>query len=189
VIQDGVSQEESHEDEHHEDEHEHHDEAHHEDEHHEASHSHSHGGLDPHTWLSPKVMSELAGILAEKLMVQDTPEAQTFIAKLTALDTDFSTRLQNCSTTELVTSHEAFGYLARDYRLVQVPVSGIEPSAEPAASDVADIITLIKEKNIPTIFTESLVSPKFTDTIKAETGVQTLELHALETLTPEEARA
>lgn len=185
IIKDGVSEETNHEEEHSE---EHHEEEHQEEEN-SAEDSHSHGGLDPHTWLSPKVMSELAKILAEKLGVQAHPEAQNFIKNLENLDTQFASKLQNCSSKELVTSHEAFGYLARDYGLVQVPVAGIEPDMEPAASDIAKIITLIQEKNIQTIFTESLVSTKFTDTITAETGVQTLELHALETLTPEDVTA
>ncbi len=112
VIKDGVSKETTHEEEHseehHEEEHEHHEDEHHEEEHHEDSHSHSHGGLDPHTWLSPKVMSELAKILAEKLEVQENPQAQNFIKNLENLDIQFASKLQNCSSKELVTSHEAF---------------------------------------------------------------------------------
>ena len=100
VIKDGVSKETTHEEEH--------SEEHHEEEHHEDSHSHSHGGLDPHTWLSPKVMSELAKILAEKLEVQENPQAQNFIKNLENLDIQFASKLQNCSSKELVTSHEAF---------------------------------------------------------------------------------
>lgn len=186
IIKDGVSEDTAHEEEHND---EHNTQEGHEENEHQDEDSHSHGGIDPHTWLSPKVMSELAKILAEKLGVQANPEAENFIKNLENLDTQFASKLKNCRSKELVTSHEAFGYLARDYGLVQVPVAGIEPDMEPAASDVAKIITLIKEKNIKTIFTESLVSAKFTDTIRAETEVQTLELHALETLTPEEVAA
>lgn len=78
-------------------------------------------------------------------------------------------QLANCTSKDLVTSHEAFGYLARDYGLIQIPVAGIEADMEPSASDIAKIIELIREKQIETIFTETLVSPKFTDTIMAET--------------------
>ena len=112
VIKDGVSKETTHEEEHseehHEEEYEHHEDEYHEEEHHEDSHSHSHGGLDPHTWLSPKVMSVLAKILAEKLEVQENPQAQNFIKNLENLDIQFASKLQNCSSKDLVTSHEAF---------------------------------------------------------------------------------
>lgn len=163
-------------------------EEHHEDEHH-AEEWHDHGPTDPHTWLSPKVMVELATLLAIELKVSETETAKKFIADLTALDTKYTDTLKLCKRKELVTSHEAFAYLARDYGLTQIAVSGIEPDMEPSAQDIARVIEVVKAKRVTTIFTEPLVSPKFTDTIARETGVKNAELHPLETLTPEEEKA
>ena len=43
--------------------------------------------------------------------------------------------LADCARREIVTSHAAFGYLARRYRLTQVPVMGLSPEAEPSPAD------------------------------------------------------
>lgn len=40
---------------------------------------------------------------------------------------------------------------------------------EPSAQDIARVIELIKENKVGTIFTEPLVSSRFTDTITKET--------------------
>lgn len=172
----------------HEEEEEHHADEHHDEEHHEEE-GHDHGPADPHTWLSPKVMVELATLLASELKVSETETAKTFIAQLKALDTKFSDTLKLCKRKELVTSHEAFAYLARDYGLTQMAVAGIEPDMEPSAQDIARVIEVVKSKKVTTIFTEPLVSAKFTDTISRETGAKNAELHPLETLTPEEEKA
>ncbi len=159
----------------------------HEEEHHEDEHGH--GSVDPHTWLSPKMMVELASLLSTELKVNETAGAKIFIGELKALDTKFADTLKLCKRKELVTSHEAFAYLARDYGLVQVAVAGIEPDMEPSAADIARVIEVIKDKKVTTIFTEPLVSAKFSDTISRETGVKNAELHPLETLTPDEETA
>jgi zinc transport system substrate-binding protein len=166
----------------------HEEEEHHEEEHHEEE-GHNHGPTDPHTWLSPKVMVELATILSTDLKVNDTETAKKFIADLTALDAKYTETLKLCKRKELVTSHEAFAYLARDYGLTQVAVAGIEPDMEPSAADIARVIEVVKDKKVTTLFTEPLVSPKFTDTIARETGAKNAELHPLETLTIDEEKA
>lgn len=158
----------------------------------EATHKwewHNHGPVDPHTWLSPKVMVQLAILLATELRVSETETAKKFIAELKTLDTKYTETLKLCKKKELVTSHEAFAYLARDYRLTQIPVAGVEPDMEPSAQDVARIIDTTRKEKITTIFTEPLVSAKFTDTIARETGVNSAELHPVETLTPDEEKA
>ena len=160
----------------------------HEEEHHEEE-GHDHGSTDPHTWLSPKVMVELATLLSTELKISETAGAKNFIGELKALDTKYADTLKLCKRKELVTSHEAFAYLARDYGLLQVAVAGIEPDMEPSAADIARVIEVVKDKKVTTIFTEPLVSAKFSDTISRETGVKNAELHPLETLTPEEETA
>jgi zinc transport system substrate-binding protein len=165
-----------------------HHEEHHDEEHHEEK-GHNHGPTDPHTWLSPKVMVELATILSTDLKVNDTETAKKFIADLTALDAKYTETLKLCKRKELVTSHEAFAYLARDYVLTQVAVAGIEPDMEPSAADIARVIEVVKDKKVTTLFTEPFVSPKFTDTIARETGAKNAELHPLETLTIDEEKA
>ena len=85
-----------------------------------------------------------------------------------------------------MTSHAAFGYLADDYNLHQVPISGLSPDAEPSPKQLADISNFVKKNKVQYIFFESLVSPKLSETIATETGTKTMVLDPIEGITPED---
>ena len=84
---------------------------------------------DPHIWLDPVRFSGTVERIADAL---GRPEgASGTVADLRKLDRDFARGLSRCPRREIVTAHEAFGYLARRYRLEQVAITGISPEAEP----------------------------------------------------------
>jgi zinc transport system substrate-binding protein len=85
-----------------------------------------------------------------------------------------------------VTSHAAFGYLAARYRLDQIPITGLDPEAEPSPRKLAQLARLVRRERIPTVFFETLVSPKLARTLAREAGVRTAVLDPLEGLTPGE---
>jgi zinc transport system substrate-binding protein len=195
--------EEAHKSEHtHEDgdhaheEHAHEDEGHTHDEHGdhgESGHDHHHGGLDPHVWLSPALaIQEVRNI--EKGLSEAAPEykdqfkanADAYVAELETLDMDFATALKDSKRKDFITQHAAFGYLAKQYGLTQVPIAGLSPDQEPSPSRMADIIKFAKEHNVKTIFFETLVSSKVADTIAAELGANTAVLNPIEGLSEEE---
>jgi zinc transport system substrate-binding protein len=200
--------EEAHADEHaeeHTDEHA--DEAH-ADEHAEEAHAdepasehtegdgHDHGEFDPHTWLSPRSAIQMASNLLEGLKQADPAHAdeyernfETLEAELVGLDEAYSDRLSKAANKEMVVSHQAFGYLARDYGLAQMPIMGITPDGEPTAQDLKNISDFVKEHNVTYIFTEALVSDELAKTLANDLGVETLPLHPLEGLTEAEQAA
>ena len=106
-----------------------------------------------------------------------------------ALDREYRTGLADCRRDDIVTSHEAFGYLADRYGLHQVAISGISPEAEPTPRDLQHVIEVIRSTGATTVFTEPLVSPKLADTVASETGGTTAVLDPLEGLTSEEEGA
>ena len=57
--------------------------------------------------------------------------ARAFQARLAALDGEFRTGLAPLRQPTIVTSHNAFGYLAQRYGLSQVGITGLSPEAEP----------------------------------------------------------
>lgn len=147
---------------------------------------HDHGNIDPHTWLSPKTYLQMAEVLSQELEKKWYNTNTKILENLKTLDTNYETVLKNCTQKEIVTSHDAFWYLARDYGFQTHPIFGISPEEEPSAKDIADTIELIKTQKLTAIFTEEFVSPKFANTIKKETWVQVLTLHPLETLSNSE---
>lgn len=151
-------------------------------------------GDDPHVWLDPVNMMAITDAVRTRLSAVDPEHAATYAdnaaaltAKLTSLDKAFSSGLAQCSTAKIVTSHAAFGYLAKRYGLDQVPIVGLDPSNEPSLAQLADITTLVRRDKITTIFTEELVSPAIADTVAKATGAKTATLDPIEGLSDETA--
>lgn len=188
--------EEAHSEEEHDHDHEHGEHAHEEHSHDESGHVHNHGGLDPHVWLSPQLaIQEVRNI--EKGLSEVAPEykeqfkanADAYVTELEALDNEFTEGLKDSKRKDFITQHAAFGYLAKQYGLTQVPIAGLSPDQEPSPAQMADIVQFAKENNVKTIFFETLVSSKVADTIAKEIGAKTDVLNPIEGLTEEELAA
>ena len=150
--------------------------------------------LDPHVWLDPVLMQGIVREVQSALTKAD-PEgksayarnADAFIGELDALDGRYRDGLANCQRHLIVTAHEAFGYLAREYGLRQEGVAGLSPDAEPDPRRIAELTDLAERDGVTVIFTETLVSPRIADTLAREVGVRTDVLDPLEGLTAKEA--
>ena len=139
---------------------------------------------DPHVWLDPiryeKIVTRIGQALGRE------PEAASLAARLQKLDAEYRDGLANCDRHEIVTSHEAFAYLAQRYGLEQVPITGLSPEAEPQPADLARVVELVKDRGVTTVYYETLVSPRIADTVARGTGATTSVLDPIEGLTPEE---
>ncbi|MGH2730453.1 MAG: metal ABC transporter substrate-binding protein [Actinomycetota bacterium] len=143
--------------------------------------------VDPHVWLDPTIMASIAEQLAARLADIDSPPEETFLdnaeqlsKELAQLDDEFADGLASCLTREIVTSHEAFAYLAARYDLDQVGISGIDPEAEPTPERLAEVAQFVEEHDISTIFFEELGSSEIADTLARETGADVDVLATLE---------
>ncbi|MBC8078825.1 MAG: zinc ABC transporter substrate-binding protein [Gorillibacterium sp.] len=150
-------------------------------------------GLDPHVWLSPVLAQQEVSAIAAALIKADPAHkddfqknADAYIAKLKELDASYSEELKNIKRTEFVTQHASFGYLAKQYGLTQMPISGLSPEQEPSPDKMVDIIKFAKEHDVKTIFFETMVDPKIAETIAAEVKAKTDVLNPIEGLTDED---
>ncbi|MFD0670557.1 metal ABC transporter solute-binding protein, Zn/Mn family [Cohnella sp. GCM10027633] len=164
-----------------------------EEEHHEEGHDHSDLAFDPHTWVSPRSALAMALNVKDAYVAVDPDNKADYEAryaelngKLKALDEKFAQGLAPYAGRDIVVSHQAFGYLCRDYGLNQIAIMGLSPEAEPRAQDLLDISEHVKEHGIKTIFFEELVSDRLAKTLASEAGVETMVLSPLEGLTPEQ---
>lgn len=167
----------------------------HEDEHADEE-EHEHGGLDPHTWVSPKSALKLAENVKNSLIEVDAANQADYEKnydalkqKLEALDADYTAKLAQTASKDIVVSHQAFGYLARDYGLNQVAIMGLSADAEPRGQDLLNIAKFVKENNVKYIFFEELVSDQLAKTLADEADVDILVLNPLEGLTPDQEKA
>lgn len=152
--------------------------------------------VDPHTWVSPRSAIVMAKNIQDAFVKADPDnqaEYETRYAdlenRLTQLDAKFTEELSSYERRDIVVSHQAFGYLCRDYNLNQIAIMGLSPEAEPRAQDLLDIADFVKKNDIPYIFFEELVSEQLAQTLASEANVDTLVLNPLEGLTSEQEKA
>lgn len=146
-----------------------------------------HGGTDPHVWLDPVLMEQMATTVADTLAASDPDNARAYqdnaaqlTEELAALNTEWQEGTATCEIRTLVVSHEAFGYLADQYGFEQKGVSGLSPETEPSAAAIAELVDFVRNNGITTVYTETLVDPAVAETVAAEAGVQTATLDPLE---------
>lgn len=154
------------------------------------------GVVDPHLWLDPSLARAQVLAIAAGLEQADpagratyAENARTFVAHLDGLDQEFTAGLAACARREIVTSHAAFAYLARRYRLTQIPVMGLSPEAEPSPADLAAIVRTARRLKVTHVFFETLVSPRLAETLGRELGATALPLNPIEGVSPAEAAA
>jgi zinc transport system substrate-binding protein len=132
-------------------------------------------GFDPHVWVDPVTAAREAQNIEAKLEQIDPANGvsykanlASFLADLRGIDGAYRAGLAHCAQSKIITTHAAFGYLARSYNFTQYAISGLAPDAEPSAAKVKETVDLAKRENITTIFFESLVSPAVAQAIAAE---------------------
>jgi zinc transport system substrate-binding protein len=169
-------------------------EEHGHDEGEEEEHAEGEEAADPHFWLDPTRLADVGDALADQLAEIDPDGAETYEQnaaalreELEALDAEMTDGLTGCGVDTVVTSHDAFGYLADRYGFQVVGVTGLSPSTEPSADQLAEIADLVTERGVTTVYTETLVDPSVAETVADEAGVQTAVLDPLEGLTDESA--
>jgi zinc transport system substrate-binding protein len=158
--------------------------------HSEDQDGHDQSGLDPHVWLDPRNVASIAAAVTARLAEIDPAhrthfEANlaTLTAELTDLDHDIAHGLKTCARREFITSHAAFGYLARRYQLEQIAVSGLSPETEPSPARIAEVQEEARQHQITTIFYETLVSPAVAESIASDLGLRTDVLDPVEGIT------
>jgi zinc transport system substrate-binding protein len=140
---------------------------------------------DPHVWLDPLRYALIVERIGRAL--DDERVAAELVERLRGLDREFRRGLAHCERNEIVTSHEAFGYLAERYGLEQVAITGVSPEAEPTPGELRDVVDLVRARGVRTIYFETLVSPRIAETVARETGAAAAVLNPIEGLTEEEA--
>ncbi|GIW72855.1 MAG: manganese-binding lipoprotein MntA [Planctomycetota bacterium] len=127
------------------------------------------GTYDPHIWFDVGLWSEACGVLAAALQALDPAGAEAYRAGLRAYQHELAelqawVREQIATIPPrrrvLVTAHDAFGYFGRAYGIEVVGLQGISTVSEAGLADVARLVDLLVERELPAIFVESSVSDK-----------------------------
>lgn len=146
-------------------------------------------GNDPHFWLDPRRLAEVAVAFERQIADVDPSHARAYARNLASLQADlkhldasFQRGLSHCRVDTIVVSHDAFGYLGRRYGLQVVGINGLSPDAEPSPAHVRQLQDLIRSDGITTVFSERLASREFADSIANDVGIRTAVLDPIEGL-------
>ena len=161
--------------------------------HEEEDGHHHHGDHDPHIWLDPLRMIDMAKIIRDEL-IELYPEEKAVYeqgfeeleADLRDLDDDYQNVLEEKEDKHILVSHASFGYWEERYGIEQLSISGLSTENEPSQKQLTEIINQVEEQHLDYILFEQSGSSRVAKVIQKETGLEALTLHTLEVLTEDD---
>lgn len=132
------------------------------------------GGIDPHTWLSPKEALMQAKNVFDALCLADPDGSEYFELRFATLNltlTNLHQQYQSLASSDvsgIIVSHAAFGYVANDYGFEQYGVIGLSADEEPSASTLADLVTLMQNQSIYSVFVDPVYNQNYASILKTE---------------------
>ena len=137
------------------------------------------GKPNPHAWISPKRGMIYVDVIVDSLSELKPSEAESFKNngqiyknKIAKIDKDFSLFINNLEKNNryLVTCEGAFSYLTNDYGLKEAYLWPVNAESQITPKRMVRTISLVKNKNIPSVFCESTVSNESQMIVVSETG-------------------
>jgi zinc transport system substrate-binding protein len=151
--------------------------------------------IDPHIWLDPILVKQQVNNILQGLIKADpadreyfTANAQTYEAKLDALNSQIIKDSVNFKTKYFVTFHESFAYFAKRYNLTQIPIAG-PFEEEPTAGDIQKVVNAIHQYKLRYVGYESLENPAISQSISSQTNATLILMNPIEGLTAEQKAA
>jgi len=132
---------------------------------------------DPHVWLSPRHARRLSARI-EAALAQILPEARAdlatnrraLVAEIDAVDRELRDRLAPYRGGRFTVFHPAWGYLAREYGLVQVAIE--RDGKPPDAHALAELVARARADGVKVIFAQPHFDHASADLVAAEVGAR-----------------
>ena len=146
-----------------------------------------HGQFDPHIWLSLKEAKIQTENIKDALVKADGKNKdfyeknyKEFSGGLDKLYSEYKGKFDGLANKNFVTGHAAFGYLCRDFGLVQNSVEDVFAGGEPTPQKLRELVELSKQNKIKVIFMEELASPRVSETLAKEVGADVQKIYTIE---------
>ncbi|MGB2931149.1 MAG: metal ABC transporter substrate-binding protein [Methyloceanibacter sp.] len=139
------------------------------------------GRPNPHAWMSPSNALAYVENIRKALVKYDPANAEAYnrnaaayAAEIKALDVPLRKRIAAIPQDQrwLVTSEGAFSYLTRDYQMREAYLWPINADEQGTPKQVRKVIDLVREKEIPVVFSESTISDRAAKQVAKETGAR-----------------
>jgi manganese/iron transport system substrate-binding protein len=139
------------------------------------------GKPNPHAWMSPSNALIYVENIRKALVAHDPANAETYnrnaqayAAKIKGVGEPLRKRLSAIPQGQrfLVTSEGAFSYLARDYDMREAYLWPINADQQGTPQQVRKVIELVRDNDIPVVFSESTISDRAAKQVASETGAR-----------------
>ena len=136
--------------------------------------------IDPHAWQSfhnirlyIQNISQMLIQLRPQHVEALTKRQQKYLDSVSNLEQRLKKQFASIPPNKriVVTSHDAFGYLGREFKIQFLAPLGLSLEVEASAEDVAAIIDQIREQSVKALFVENINNPRLLELISAETNV------------------
>ena len=136
--------------------------------------------IDPHAWQSfhnirlyIQNISQMLIQLRPQHVEALTKRQQKYLDSVSNLEHRLKKQFASIPPNKriVVTSHDAFGYLGREFKIQFLAPLGLSLEVEASAEDVAAIIDQIREQSVKALFVENINNPRLLELISAETNV------------------
>ena len=159
------------------------------DEHGHEGHDHDHGTHDPHFWFDPIRVKVAVNEIAARLSAIDPDNASVYFQNASEyadeLDELHYWILDQVDMVAqerrlLVTSHDAFTYFAHAYgfEIAGLVIPSLATHVEPSAEHIAELVEVIREREIQALFGETTVSERLAQAVARETGAELFRLYS-----------
>lgn len=146
------------------------------------------GKIDPHQWLSLKEAINQCNNIKIALSEVDPNNKDYYEENYEKVKSHFEElyneylpKFQSLEHKNFVTSHEAFGYLCRDFGLKQQALNDLFGEGELTAKKIEDLVKYCDDNGVNTIFSEEEDSQKEAQTLANEINGEVKPLYTLET--------
>ena len=139
------------------------------------------GNGNPHFWLDVQYAKTYVQKIRDRLTALDpqggpvyAQNTTAYIAQLDQLDASIKQQVAKIppANRKLVTFHEAFPYFGTRYGFQLIGVITPSVGQEPSPAELADLVKAVKAANVRAVFSEAQFSPRLTQTLAQEAGVQ-----------------
>lgn len=134
------------------------------------------GNYDPHVWFDVTLWMTAVGTVRDTLVSIDPGNADDYRANAGAYLSELASLNEYVKSKAallphdkrvLITAHDAFNYFGRQYGFEVRGLQGISTVSEAGTRDVQNLAAFIVEREIPAVFVESSVPPKFIEAVQA----------------------
>ena len=140
---------------------------------------------DPHVWHSAKNAIAMVSVIGDRLIALNpsqtelyTKNAAQLTQELQQLDRWIAAQIATIpeSSRTLITTHDALGYYVSAYGLNALEsLQGLSSDESPTPARVAELVELIRQTNVPTIFAEVTANDRAITTVAREANIKLSE--------------